>query len=120
MKKNLLITIIIIFIGVFTWINAPMEFLKRNEIKRGNELVLAIENYLANENRLPNNGEWDKLKAIGLTEKEINTSYPEYQKIDSSTFELIYVEGFDPPYLIWNSNERKWKEGNPTYLKNKN
>ena len=44
----------------------------------------------------------------------METAYPEIQQLNDSTYELIFTLGFDPPYIMWNSKERIWKEGFPT------
>ena len=36
---------------------------------------------------------------------------PEYEKIDSITFELVFISGFDGPYLRYCSNSKKWNYG---------
>lgn len=38
---------------------------------------------------------------------------PAYSKISDSEFELIYLEGFDGPYLIYGSKSGDWKMGFP-------
>jgi hypothetical protein len=33
---------------------------------------------------------------------------PEYQKINEKDFKLIFVKGFDGPYLTYNSKTKDW------------
>ena len=67
-------------------------------------------------NGLPEDEDWTTLKKFEFRDK-IDFLQPEYKKLDNKTFELIYLEGFDGPYLMWNSKERIWKKGYPTFLK---
>jgi len=63
---------------------------------------------------LPDNNDWETLRKFGFRVK-INFLQPEYRKLNETAFELVYVEGFDGPYLMWTSTEKKWKIGYPTF-----
>jgi len=39
---------------------------------------------------------------------------PSYETDGNDEYEIIFLEGFDGPYLMWNSNENKWKIDFPT------
>jgi len=39
---------------------------------------------------------------------------PDYSKDEEDNYEIVFLEGFDGPYLIWSSKDKKWKIANPT------
>ena len=94
-----------------------MEFHNRTEIERGKVLVAKIDQYIETNGEIPNSCDWSVLESIGFNSDEMDTAYPEIRTVNDSTYELIFVLGFDPPYLMWNSNEKIWKEGFPTIRK---
>ncbi|MEZ7498887.1 hypothetical protein QO200_09055 [Flavobacterium sp. Arc3] len=117
--KKITLGILIFFvltIGVyFIWWKLPLTINRSSDIKLGEQLIENIESY-QKQNGLPNNNDWKTLRKFGFEDK-IDFLQPEYRKLDDDNFELIYVEGFDEPYLMWTSTERKWKEGYPTFDK---
>lgn len=118
MKKIVLgiLTIIILTIGGYIlWWNLPLKINRKTDIKLGEQIIKKIETYKS-ENGLPDNNDWETLRKFGFRDK-IDFLQPEYRKLDDSNFELIFIEGFDGPYLMWTSTERIWKEGYPTFDK---
>ena len=118
MKKLIIFTgsTLAIIIGLyFLWWNLPLTIIRHSDIKLGEIIIENIENY-KETNGLPDNNDWKTLRKFGFRDK-IDFLQPEYSRIDSETFELLYLEGFDGPYLMWNSKERVWKEGYPTVPK---
>jgi hypothetical protein len=105
-----------LFIGIyFIYWKLPFTVNRSSDIKLGEKIIKNIENYNAT-NVLPDNDDWKTLRGFGFRDK-IDFLQPEYRRVDKETFELIYVESFDGPYLMWNSTEKKWKEGYPTFPK---
>jgi hypothetical protein len=120
MKKIALgiLTIFILIVGgYFIWWNLPLSINRSSDIKLGEQIIENIESY-QKQNGLPDNNDWEKLRKFGFKDK-INFLQPEYRKLNENEFELVYVEGFDGPYLMWTSTERKWKESFPTFDKPK-
>ncbi len=113
MKKGVLIFLILFGTGLLVLFNLPLEITHRTEIKRGNALNENIKNYINQTGELPGSNNWETLRSIGFTGEEMETAYPEILQINDSTYELIFTIGFDPPYLMWNSKERIWKEDSP-------
>ena len=114
MKKivNIIVSFLILLIGFyFIWWNLPLSINRHTDIKLGDKIIDNIEKYKVH-NKLPDNDDWETLRKFGFRDK-IDFLQPEYSKIDSSTFELIFIEGFDGPYLMWNSKERVWKKDYP-------
>lgn len=118
MKKIALgiLTLFILIVGAyFIWWNLPLSINRSSDIKLGEQIIENIESY-QKQNGLPDNNDWETLRKFGFRDK-IDFLQPEYRKLNENEFELIYVEGFDGPYLMWTSTERKWKEGFPTFDK---
>lgn len=116
MKKVVfsILTFFILIIGAyFIWWNLPLTINRSSDIKLGEQIIEYIESY-QKQNGLPDNNDWETLRKFGFRDK-IDFLQPEYRKLSEDNFELIYVEGFDGPYLMWTSTERKWKEGYPTF-----
>jgi hypothetical protein len=117
--KKIALVILTLFIlvvgGYFIWWNLPLSINRSSDIKLGEQIIQNIESY-QKRNGLPGNNDWETLRKFGSREK-INSLQPEYRKLNETEFELVYDEGFDGPYLIWNSTERNWKIGYPTFDK---
>jgi len=117
--KKIALTILTFFIlivsGYFIWWNLPLSINRSSDIKLGEHLIQNIESY-QKQNGLPDNNDWETLKKIGFRDR-IDFLQPEYSKLNENEFELIFLEGFDGPYLMWNSTEKKWKQGYPTFDK---
>ena len=105
---------LITMIGFYIlWWNLPVRINRYADIDFGNQLIRNITSYKNQHGKLPNPGDWEDLKRLGFKfDYEVVT--PEYQSINDSIYELIFVEGFDGPYLLWNSQEKNWKIDQPT------
>ncbi len=88
------------------WLNLPFSIKRSSDIKLGEAIIRNIESYQS-KNGLPDNTDWNTLKKLGFKD-ENEFSRPPFRKLDKKSFELIYVEGFDGPYLMWNLKERIW------------
>ena len=111
MKKSIGFLISIIIISIVTIIiysNLPIEITRKSEIQIGNSIIENIENYKLKHKKLPENEDWKTLKQLGF-KIEISGSKPYYQSNPNGIYELIFIEGFDGPYLKWNSKEKIWK-----------
>lgn len=99
----------------FLWWHLPASVNRYGDIKKGNQLIERTESFAA-ENGLPETNDWATLQQLGYQLKG-ETLVPDYQKIDDTSFELMYLEGFDGPYLMWHSEERRWKMGYSTHFR---
>ena len=108
MKKIILVIIACIIALLIIYINFPAENTRKNDIKFGNQLVIAIENYKIKNDSLPMTDDWETLKQLGFEIKTLGTK-PYYGRINENEYELIYLEGFNSPYLRYNSKSDKWK-----------
>jgi hypothetical protein len=99
---------------VICW-NLPFSINRSSDIKLGEHIIQNIESY-QKQNGLPDNNDWETLRKFGFRDR-IDFLQPEYSKLNENEFELIYLEGLDGPYLMWNSTEKKWKQGYPTFDK---
>ena len=107
--------IIATFIALyFIWWNLPSTINRHSEIKLGNKVIDNIDEYWKINQKLPQWNDWDILRNLGI-QFDNDVSKPEYKNLNDSVYELYFIEGFDGPYLMWNSSERKWKIDNPTY-----
>jgi hypothetical protein len=112
MKKTFLVIpifLILIAGSYFAFRHLPLSITRRSDIKLGEQIIKNIEGY-QKQNGLPNNDDWETLRTLGFKDKG-DFLQPEYRKLNENEFELVYVENFDGPYLMWNSLERKWKKG---------
>ncbi|MBZ4042435.1 hypothetical protein [Flavobacterium hibisci] len=118
MKKKLLnifIFLTVIILIVFIWINLPYTITRYSDIKRGEKIIQNVLAYKV-KNGLPNNDDWKVLEKLGF-ENKIDYLQPDYIKLNNETFEIIYLNGLDSPFLKWNSKEKVWKMGNPSKYK---
>jgi hypothetical protein len=100
-------------IAVAWWL-LPLSVTHYAEVSHGNILRQRLDSYFNQNHTLPEDDAWQQLKQIGFTSQELENAYPEYHKIDDDAYELLFVKGFDGPYLTWNSWERRWKKGYAT------
>jgi len=98
----------------FIWWSLPVTVNRHSEIKLGNKVIENIDSYWKTNQKLPESNEWETLKKLGV-QFDYEVSKPEYKNINDTLYELYFIEGFDGPYLMWNSLERKWKIDSPTY-----
>ncbi len=113
-RDKIIISFVLITISV-VYFMLPISITRKSDIKRGNELISNILKYKKKYGILPENKNWELLKIIGFTNNELTRAYPEYSKVNDSIFELIFIKGFDPPYLLWNSNKQEWDVSFPKY-----
>lgn len=97
---------------VIYW-NLPLELTRRTDIQIGNTLLKNINSYQFKYNRIPEGNDWLTLDSLGFKSETIGTK-PSYACNRHGEYELIFIEGFDGPYLMWNSGEKKWKIDFPT------
>ncbi|WP_267405238.1 MULTISPECIES: hypothetical protein [unclassified Chryseobacterium] len=110
MKKALIIIIsllLLIIISITIYWNLPFEITRKSDIEFGNKIIQNIKTYQKTNGKLPENGDWETLKKLGFPLKD-SSSYLYYLTDHQGNFELTYIEGFDGPYLLWNSTEQKW------------
>ena len=111
MKNKLLkITLLSLFFAILlfaTWINLPISIRNYSEISFGNKLVENIRKYKISNSKLPNNEDWETLDKLDFEKTELATN-PEYQKVSENGFKLIFIKGFDDPYLTYNSETKDW------------
>ena len=98
--------------GYFIWWKLPVTINRSSDIKLGEKVITNIENY-RKQYGLPPTNDWQTLKELGFKD---HTDFfkPDYHKTNDTTYELVFLEGFDGPYLLWNSIDKLWKEAMPT------
>ena len=104
------LVVIVSIIGLFiVWLNLPMGILYHSEIKFGNEFSTNIIEYKKEHGQLPSENDLENLSSLNPI-KPYENFYPEYKIIDKDNFCLTYIEGFDPPYLQYSTNTKKWEK----------
>ena len=107
MKKILFILLVIILLGII-WFNLPLEITRKSDINFGNKIIENIERYKKQHHELPTTDDWKTLENLGF-KTELAGTKPYYEKFDDDEYHLIFPEGFDPPYLFYNSKLKQWK-----------
>lgn len=117
MKKILVIVISLLILSIISltiyW-NLPIEITRMSDIESGNKVIQNIENYQKTNHQLPSNNDWQTLEKLGLKKDE--SEKLSYTSDKNGNYELVYVDGFDGPYLMWNSKEGKWTIDFPTII----
>ena len=112
MKKSIIISVSIILILILisvVFYHLPFQKKYRSEIKFGNQLIEKIENFREQNDSIPQTTDYVVLRSFGF---ELNESFlPQYQKINTTDYILIYCWGFDPPWLYYYSKTKKWNYG---------
>ena len=104
--------LLLTIVGYFIWWKLPVTINRSSDIKLGDKVISSIERY-RNQHGLPATDDWQTLKQFGFNDKG-DFFIPDYQKINDTTYELVFLAGFDGPYLLWTSNDKRWKEAMPT------
>lgn len=120
MKKALLISIsiiILIILSITVYWNLPIEVSRKSDIQFGNELIRNIEAYRKKSGKLPESNDWQTLEKLGFKKDE--SANPVYTADADGKYELVYIEGFDGPFLMWNSEEKKWTIDFPKIISTK-
>ena len=111
--KIFFLVIIALIILSIIWLKLPISINRHSDIKLGNKIIEQIETY-RKVNGLPDSNDWETLKNFGFID-HIDFLEPEYQKLNDNHYQLIYIIGFDGPYLMWTSKEKKWKVDQPLF-----
>lgn len=119
MRKSLIIMVSTLFLIIISFIiywNLPIEITRKSDIEFGNKIIKNIYEYQNFHGKLPKNDDWKTLKKLGL-KIEDSIFYLDYTTNNKGSFELTYLEGFEGPYLLWSSKERKWTIDYPKIYK---
>ena len=109
--------IIFIVIGFLVYWNLPIEITRKSDITLGNTLIKNIEKYKLDHNKLPTEDDWKTLEELGFNTQSLGTK-PNYIVDLKGNYEITFLEGFDGPYLLWNSIDKKWKIDFPRIFSN--
>ncbi len=100
--------VVALALGLIIISSLSFESTQKSDIDFGNQLISHIETYKLENGKLPETDDWKTLTALGF-KIELTGTKPAYTKIDDENYELVYLEGFDGPYLLWNSKTKEWK-----------
>ena len=111
MKALKIVTIgfLLIFILIAIWFNLPINVLYHSEIRAGNEFVVNVLKFKSQTGHLPKENDWVILEKLN-PKKPYESFYPEYRILDQDNFSLTFIEGFDPPYLQYDTKGKKWEK----------
>ncbi|MCT2406005.1 hypothetical protein NZD88_00375 [Chryseobacterium antibioticum] len=110
MKKAAIVIIsilLVIIVSLTIYWNLPIDITRRADIQYGNSLIQNIEIYKKTNHYLPEINDWETLNKLGFKKEDLGAQ-PDYRKNGNGSYELIYLDDLGGPYLIWNSNEKKW------------
>ena len=108
-----IITLIVLYL---IWLKLPITINRHSDIKLGNKIIEKIEAY-RKSNGLPESNDWETLKKFGFID-HLDYLEPEYEKLNDNEYQLVFLEGFDGPYLMWTSKDKKWKIDQPLFPDN--
>lgn len=108
-----IITLIVLYL---IWLKLPFAINRHYDIKLGNKIIDQIEAH-RKSNGLPESNDWETLKKFGFID-HLDFLEPEYQKLNENEYQLVFIEGFDGPYLMWTSKDKKWKIDQPLFPDN--
>jgi hypothetical protein len=106
--KNTSLAFILVLVISLIWIYLPIQLLYRSEIIAGNKFAENLKNYQQKHGKLPAENDWETLAKLNPI-KPYKAHYPHLQILDKPHFELIFVRGFDPPYLRYSTKTQKWE-----------
>lgn len=118
-KKILLSLLGILMLGTVSltvyW-NLPIEITRHSDIEYGNKLVLNLEHYQKEHHSLPRYDDRNTLHQLGFKQNNPGAS-PDYAADSTGAYELVYMDGFDGPYLMYSSREKKWSIDFPQIIR---
>ena len=106
--------LILTVVAYFIWWRLPVLINRRGDIEFGTGLIAKIEQY-KQQHGLPETNDWKTLKQFGFKQRG-DLFIPDYQKLNDTAYQLVYLEGFDGPYLLWNSYDKKWQKAMVTHF----
>ncbi len=107
MKDTLIGLFIFVIIGV-GYFYLPLEWRRHKDIQHGNHLISQIINYQTNHHALPETDDEKTLTQLGFKKRDKFGWQPAYIKQNENSFEIIYQDGYEAPYLYWQSDEQQW------------
>lgn len=119
MKKTIIIIsslLLLIVISFTIYWNLPITVTRSSDIQFGNELIQHIETYRKINKKLPENNDRKTLDQLGFKKVDLGTQ-PDYKTDNNGNYELVYLDSFDSPYLLWNSKEKNWSIDFPKIYK---
>lgn len=116
MKKAFYILVSLLVLSLISLViywNLPFEITRKKDIELGNTLIENIQSYKSKHHKVPDENDSKTLRKLGFKIEVLGTK-PSYETNQNGEYELVFIEGFDGPHLMWNSKEKKWKIDFPT------
>ncbi|MGV3611488.1 MAG: hypothetical protein ACO1N0_11090 [Fluviicola sp.] len=105
--------LILALISLVIYWNLPFEITRKKDLELGNTLIENIQSYKSKYHKIPDENDSKILRKLGFKIEPLGTK-PSYETNQNGEYEVVFLEGFDGPYLMWNSKEEKWKMDFPT------
>ena len=106
--KQTLAGIAAIILIALAYTHMPLEWRRHKDIELGERINANIERYRQEHGRLPDQNDTAGLKALGFLHTKAQGWQPGYRPDGAGGYRLIYDDGYDPPYLLWDSQEQQW------------
>ena len=112
-KTGSLLALSIALAAGLLWWSLPLSVKRAADVSRGQALSQRLARYQQQHAALPATDDWVALKQVGFTAEEMERASPQYTKLNSTAYQLVFVSGFDGPYLMWDSRQGQWLESFP-------
>lgn len=106
--RQTLIGIISCITIIYAYLNLPLEWRRHKDIQLAQTLSQNIEQYRQQHAHLPVENNSQILKQLGFRHHKDTGWQPNYRKLDETHYQIIYKDGYEPPYLNWDSRNQKW------------
>jgi hypothetical protein len=103
--------ILLVALPLLAWAGYWLLFMGGWDRVTARPVISAIEAYRQREGRLPEPSDTALLQSLGF---EVRVGlHPDYQKIGSEDYVVTVLKGFDGPYWLYESANKKWRYGYP-------
>ncbi|UOP04884.1 hypothetical protein [Conchiformibius kuhniae] len=86
----------------------PVEWRRHKDIDLGNTLIARIDAHLQQHGHLPEPNETN-LQQLGFRHDKDIGWQPSYRIINGTHYRIVYQNGYAPPWLGWDSQQRVWQ-----------
>lgn len=105
--KETVIGVLVLAAVLWAYVQMPMSWRRHKDIQLGNTLIENVQNFQKQHNRLPENHENAVLLQLGFRQNKLGWQ-PNYRKIGANQFQIVYADGYVPPFLTWDSHTKQW------------
>lgn len=106
--RQTLIGVISCIAIIYAYLNLPLEWRRHKDIEFAQTLIQNIEAYRQKNQQLPKTNDTSLLKQLGFRHHQDIGWQPNYRYLDTEHYQIIYRDGYEAPYLSWDSRHQKW------------